>query len=260
MPSPKKAAIYTDRKFEVAPDRFIPLRIHQEIRHGYRATVGKKHLIFRLPHGLLPRQQQTYIDKLSDWARTTFRQKPDSFIHLLPADLATQSRIMVMDTKYHVEIIENSDRASHFGILDDLAEQPKITLELVALADDRHKTKAVQSLISRLSSNKYLPAITDRVHELNNLHFRQRIENVSLRLTLSRWGSCSSTGNINLSSRLLLVPPEVRDSVIIHELAHRIEMNHSARFWKLVYDAMPDYKIHHQFLDLHGKKFNFIPE
>lgn len=260
MPSPKKAAIYTDRKFEVAPDRFVPLRIYQEIRHGYRATVGKKHLIFRLPHGLLPRQQQDYIDALSKWARTTFRQKPAAFTHLLPIAISPQSSIVIMDTKFRVEIIEETDRAVHFGVLDDLAEPPTITLELARLADQTNKSKAVKSLISRLSANKYLPEITERVHELNEQHFRQPINDVKLRLTQTRWGSCSSKGNINLSSRLLLVPSPVRDSVIIHELAHRIEMNHSARFWKLVYDAMPDYKTHHEFLDVHGKKYAFVPE
>jgi predicted metal-dependent hydrolase len=165
-----------------------------------------------------------------------------------------------MDTKYRVEIIEDADRASHFGTLSDLAESPTIILELTKLADQANKSKAVRSLLSRLSANKYLPEITNRVHELNDLHFRQSINDVKLRLTQSRWGSCSSSGNINLSSRLLLVPPAVRDSVIIHELAHRIEMNHGSRFWKLVYDAMPDYETHHSFLDTHGKKYAFIPE
>jgi hypothetical protein len=72
-------------------------------------------------------------------------------------------------------------------------------------------------------------------------------------------GSCSSKGNINLSSRLLLVPEPVRDSVIIHELAHRVEMNHSDRFWKLVYDAMPEYDRHHAYLTSHGKSLSFLP-
>ena len=260
MPSPKKAAIHTDRKFEISPDQFIPLRIYQEIRNGYRATVGKNHLIFRLPHGLLPRQQQEFIDSLSNWARTTFQKNPAAFTHLFPIELNPESNILIMDTNYRVEIIEETERATHFGTLKDLTDPPRIIIELARMADSANKSKAVRSLLSRLSANKYLPEITERVHELNKLHFRQPIKEVKLRLTQSRWGSCSSTGNINLSSRLLLVPPLVRDSVIIHELAHRIEMNHSPRFWKLVYDAMPDYEKHHLFLDNHGKKYVFVPK
>ena len=73
----------------------------------------------------------------------------------------------------------------------------------------------------------------------------------------SNWGSCSSKGNINLSTRLLFAPDDVIDYVIIHELAHRIEMNHSPRFWKLVSDAMPDYKEKEKWLKVHGGKLGF---
>ncbi|MEM9836002.1 MAG: M48 family metallopeptidase, partial [Bacteroidota bacterium] len=249
MASRKKASIYSDRKFEITPDRFIPLRIYQELRNGYRATVGKQHLIFRLPHGLNPMEQQKCLDALSDWARKTFKQRPDAFQHLLPAVLKDEGQIRVMDQIYRVSIQETEQLTSHLGVFVPDETERAVHLTLSKKADQYNRTKAVQKLLSRLFSQKYLPTITERVHELNALFFQQPIEAVRLRLTQSRWGSCSSTGNINLSSRLLLVPAEVRDSVIIHELAHRIEMNHSHRFWKLVYDAMPNYEIHHKYLD-----------
>jgi predicted metal-dependent hydrolase len=57
-----------------------------------------------------------------------------------------------------------------------------------------------------------------------------------------RWGSCNSRKNINFSWRLMMAAPKVIDYVIIHELAHLKEMNHSAAFWKIVQQFMPDYK------------------
>jgi len=58
----------------------------------------------------------------------------------------------------------------------------------------------------------------------------------------SRWGSCSSKGSLNFSWRLMLADEDVIDYVVVHELAHLREMNHSPRFWAVVAQAMPDYK------------------
>ncbi|MFI3213589.1 MAG: M48 family metallopeptidase [Eubacteriales bacterium] len=68
------------------------------------------------------------------------------------------------------------------------------------------------------------------------------------------WGSCSSKNNLNFNWRLLLMPPEIMDYVIVHELSHLVEMNHSQAFWRVVEQQIPDYKEKRKWLKEHGNE------
>lgn len=72
----------------------------------------------------------------------------------------------------------------------------------------------------------------------------------------TRWGSCTSTGTINFTWRLVMAPLDVIDYVVLHELAHLKIKNHSPRFWKLVESLCPDFKRHRKWLREHGDHLN----
>ena len=76
---------------------------------------------------------------------------------------------------------------------------------------------------------------------------------VTIRCQHTRWGSCSSKGNLNFNCLLMLCPEWVRDYVVIHELCHRREMNHSPRFWSLVAANCPDYAAARRWLKTEGR-------
>lgn len=80
---------------------------------------------------------------------------------------------------------------------------------------------------------------------------------MTIRDQRSRWGSCSSQGNLNFNWRLVLAPPAVLDYVVVHELCHRLEMNHSKRFWSHVEHWFPDYRAARAWLKTEGRSLYF---
>lgn len=94
----------------------------------------------------------------------------------------------------------------------------------------QHFIKRVLTEIYRLEAKAYLPK---RVNELAN-QYGFRYENVFIKNLKSKWGSCSSKKNINLNVHVMTLPDKLIDYIILHELAHTIELNHSQKFWNIL--------------------------
>lgn len=77
---------------------------------------------------------------------------------------------------------------------------------------------------------------------------------ITIREQKTRWGSCSRQGNLNFNWRLILAPPPVIDYVIVHELAHRLHLNHSPAFWATVGRHLPDFARHRRWLKENGHR------
>lgn len=88
----------------------------------------------------------------------------------------------------------------------------------------------------KLSGEKYLPARTEQWSERTGL----RPSKVVLREARTRWGSCTSQGKVSLNWRLMVYGPDIIDSVIVHELCHLKQMNHSRKFWSLLETFIPN--------------------
>ena len=98
---------------------------------------------------------------------------------------------------------------------------------------------------------KALEKITERV-ELYAKEKGFKYNKIGITNAQKRWGSCSTTGNLNFTYRLIMAPVKVIDSVVVHELVHLVEQNHSQSFWRKVHAIMPDNKKYKNWLKENG--------
>ena len=96
--------------------------------------------------------------------------------------------------------------------------------------------------------------IQDRVVDISEKTGIDGYKRIRISNAVSRWGSCSSNKTLSFNWRLIMAPIDVIDYVIVHELAHLVEMNHSKKFWGILGEIMPDYMDKRRWLRIHGRK------
>lgn len=236
-------------------DFTVPVTIIREARANSRIAIGKSGAIMRISRYFDSKEQDAQIQRFRAWLITQLERHPQKYSRFRLKIYHHGEIIQVNDRDYTLQFIREPDKKNVTGKLNP--QNGLILFYVPAKATEKQLGPAIEVLLSRLIGAHFLPEVTRRVHELNAAFFNKKINGVSLKYNHTNWGSCSSKNNINLSTRLLFAPKQVLDYVIIHELAHLVEMNHSPRFWALVAKAMPDYKSHEKWLKKHGSGMGY---
>ncbi len=127
------------------------------------------------------------------------------------------------------------------------------TGEAIAVPDDARAGPRIKALLQTMARTHLIPAVDRYAEAIDRVPSK-----VTLRDTRSRWGSCSSRGDLMFSWRLIMAPPDVLAYVAAHEVAHLVHMDHSARFWAQVAALMPDYAPRRDWLRSHGAALHAI--
>jgi predicted metal-dependent hydrolase len=237
----------------VIRDHSIPVSVIVEPRNGVRYSIAAKQMVLRVPAGSTGDDVNKWMEQMKQWATDITGQRPQILERFATKGYKTGDVLKVGKRQYTL-VVHTSPNSGSSG---RLKSGGIIELTLSDSATTTIRNKAIKTLLSRLVAQDFQQEIETRVFELNKRTFNRPIEGVHLKYNHTNWGSCSSKSNINLSTRLLFAPDDVQDYVIVHELAHLVEMNHSDRFWSLVETFMPDYRQKELWLKKHGKLCDF---
>ncbi|MDZ7880089.1 MAG: M48 family metallopeptidase [Saprospiraceae bacterium] len=236
----------------------IPVDLYREpYRKGWRFAFAKNNkLLVRIP---LLKNQEDEIKLLEDIQKKLAERmalKPELYEFFNKKTYQDEDILTVGTRQYTIKIMYEA-RKSCTGRLIVTKDKRTIDIKADAYTEPKNRQKIISTIISRIVAADALLPFSRRVDELNDKHFKKTIKTIRFKYNHSNWGSCSSSGILNFSSRLLFAPQIVQDYVIIHELAHLVELNHSDRFWSLVASAMPNYKEHEKWLKVNGAACQF---
>lgn len=172
------------------------------------------------------------------------------------------------------ELIRAKRRSMSLRVSEDGTITVRAPYRMVAAEADRFVENHKDWIFSRLAEYERLKAARPVYTEEEKKSGRERAKailnekcrkfaacmgvtygTVSIREQKTRWGSCSAKGNLSFNWKLALMPEEISDYLVVHELAHRIEMNHSPAFWRIVEKEIPDYRERHTWLRKNGAKY-----
>ena len=202
----------------------VSLRRHRRARrYTLRIHSGTREVILTMPPRGSLREAKAFAQKHGAWIATRLRRLPAA------APFAEGATIPLRGVEHR--IVHRPGQRGTVWI-----EQGVDGHHLLCVAGDaRHVGRRVSDFLRR-EAHHDLSAASRRAAEMIGVG----IKRISVRDQSSRWGSCSTTGVLSYSWRLILAPPFVLDYLAIHEVAHLVEMNHSPRFWRLVHRMCPD--------------------
>ncbi len=145
----------------------------------------------------------------------------------------------------YLELVRDGDGLSPVRIAGDTLVLSSGLFEsgmLAPVLEDWYRREAARIIKERVEKNGKLMGLS--------------YNRIAIKVMRSRWGSCSVKGNLNFNWKLILMPEAVIDYVIIHELTHLKEMNHSKKFWALVAKECPDWRERRKWLTKNGREFS----
>lgn len=208
-------------------------------RYTLRVREAQRDVVLTIPPRGSLREARAFAERNAAWIATRLKRIPQ------PVAFADGAAVPLRGMLHRIE-----HRAKARGtVWTDIS--PDGTPLLCIAGEPAHLARRLRDFLKREAKQDLLEASRRHAQKLG-----VEIERVGLRDSTSRWGSCSWDGSLNYSWRLIMAPPFVLDYLAAHEVAHRRELNHSARFWRVVDELTPERRRAEAWLKAHGNSLH----
>jgi hypothetical protein len=208
-----------------------------------RKTLGliverDKSVVVLAPSGTSKDKLDDFVSRKKFWIYEKINHTPKFSEKVIQAPFKAGKGILYMGKNYKLEVVDHEMKGIHFNHKFHIS---KANLPNgINLLDDWYKEKAKEKIV---------PRVRQYAAQMGVLYNKILISDLQY-----TWGSCTLKGNLNFNYRLIKAPHFVIKYIIVHELAHLLELNHSKRFWTIVQVQMPDYEDAREWLKVHGEK------
>lgn len=209
-------------------------RNRQARRYTLRINSATREVMLTLPPRGNLRDARVFAEKHGAWIASRLERMPE------PVAFADGTQIPLRGEMHRIV----NRRGMRGTVWVEIADGERL---LCVAGDAPHVARRVHDFLKR-EARRELTAASERAAVALGVGLAR----IAIRDQVSRWGSCSATGVLSYSWRLILAPPFVLDYLACHEVAHLIEMNHSRGFWRLVERICPEFTRAKHWLDHHG--------
>jgi predicted metal-dependent hydrolase len=234
--------------FVIVNEKKYLLKIDVNRRRYIKYSISKESYL-ELPSSLSKDEREEQIEKIKKKMIKYILKNEERLNTEKHKMYQTGDVISLFDRSFTLDVSFHYGREGRAELKEDI-----IYLKIPASLSIDKKKLFLSKLINKIIIKEMSLVIKEKVNYFNNLYFKEKLTCITLKNNSSKFGSCSSDNKISISTSLLFFPEKIVDYVIIHELCHTKELNHSKSFWSLVESILPDYKKRRKFLkDNHYK-------
>ena len=200
-------------------------------------------VVVKVPKYVTKKQIEAIVQKNETWILATIEKKRQL---IETKDWYYTKQLMYLGKYWPVEMIEWNNAIYHMPKVDFMEKG----FIIVSDGSETMARKLVEQFY-RAQAKEKLAILADKYAKIVGVQFQR----ITIRNQTTRWGSCSSKGNLSFNLKILCAPLEMMEYVVLHEVMHLKHFNHSKAFWKDIEELMPDYQLRMNYFKQYGQNF-----